>query len=315
MAKPKAKKPSKAKQNALNVDQVIDLIPVEAKTKKQSPKMLKAMQKIAEKANNTLKEKGDNDPVIIVPGQKIANVDWIPSGVRDLDLQLSGEEGKGWPRGRIIEIYGPESAGKTTLATQALAAFQRASADDPAGFVDVEHAVDLAYMQKIGVDTNSLLFSQPRSGEQALSVAMSMIEGGCSCVVLDSVAALVPRAEIEGDIGDSHIGLQARMMGQALRKITPILRQTNATLIFTNQIRMKVGVMFGNPETQPGGNALKFYASIRLDVRVKERNKVTRGNNKEAGNVVSVKSVKNKLHTPFITEIYSLVFGSGFENR
>ena len=190
------------------------------------------------------------------------DVELLPSGSLALDLALGG----GWPKGRIIEIYGPESSGKTTLALHAIAEIQKQGGQ--AAFIDAEHALDPAYAKKIGVDTANLLISQPDNGEQALEICETLVRSNAvDLIVVDSVAALVPQAEIDGDMGDSQMGLQARLMSQAMRKLTGIISKSRATVIFINQIRMKIGVMFGNPETTTGGNALKFYASVRVDIR------------------------------------------------
>src|SRR5512143_2159759 len=216
----------------------------------------------------------------------------IPTGSPSLDIALGIG---GYPRGRVVEIYGPESSGKTTLALHAVAEIQKQGS--VAAFIDAEHALDVGYARKLGVKVEELLVSQPDTGEQALEIADVLLRSGAvDLVVVDSVAALVPKAEIEGEMGDSHVGLQARLMSQALRKLTGTVSKSNATVVFINQIRMKIGVMFGNPETTSGGNALKFYASIRLDVRriaaIKEREEVV-------GNRTRVKVVKNKCAPPF----------------
>ncbi|HWZ66153.1 MAG TPA: recombinase RecA [Patescibacteria group bacterium] len=220
-----------------------------------------------------------------------ADVELVSSGALSLDLALGG----GYPRGRIIEIYGPESSGKTTLTLHAIAEAQKAGGT--AAFIDAEHALDPVYAKKLGVDTTNLLISQPDNGEQALEIAETLVRSNAvDLVVIDSVAALVPRAEIEGEMGDSHMGLQARLMSQALRKLTGIISKSKATVIFINQIRMKIGVMFGNPETTTGGNALKFYASIRLDIRRTGQIKV---GEEITGYRAKVKVVKNKIAPPF----------------
>lgn len=269
-----------------------------------SPEKLKALQVAMDKIDKTY----GRGSIMKLGDDHIENIDVIPTGSIGLDYALGVG---GYPRGRIVEIYGPESSGKTTLAIHAIAEAQKMGGI--AAIIDAEHAFDRFYAESLGVDVNNLWISQPDNGEQALDITQQLVEsGGIDIIVIDSVAALVPRAEIEGEMGDTHVGQHARLMSQAMRKLTGIVKKSNTCVIFINQLREKVGVMFGSPEVTTGGNALKFYASMRIDVR---RGEQIKNGTDVIGNKTKIKIIKNKLAAPFKTCECDMLYGKGLSRE